>query len=179
MYYCETNFRKTNFFSPVSVEVDWAQLGSYCTPHTVAWGSSGGSFDWDLGWSWKIRGGHESMGLHLSVVFVALPYSLVLRLWGGGVSSILLELSEHHFHCILLVEKSQSQHSSKRKEIGLVCWGIWGIIGGHIWRWSPCLLLCPHCHLYLKGMLPIVDVSELPVKLFLHSTTSVPFLQSA
>lgn len=47
------------------------------------------AFGRDLGWSWKVQGGHQSPracphGLDPSVVSVVLPYSLVPGLWGGG-----------------------------------------------------------------------------------------------
>lgn len=124
--------------------------------------------------------GPRPRDLHPSVVCVVLPYSLLPGLCGGGSfrSFMVLEVSEHHVHCILLMEKSQSQPSSKRREKGHVCSGIRRIIGGHIWRLSPCLSLCPLCPLYLEGTLP-VHISESLMRLFLYSTISILFLQRA
>lgn len=152
MYFSETNyFIKLPFFFSlwVFVGLNWVVI----VLHVLLPGATQMAA---FGWSWKVRGGPQAPGprprdLHPSVVCVVLPYSLLPGFCGGGSfrSFMVFEVSEHHVHCILLVENSQSQSSSKRRKIGHVCSGIWRIIGGHIWRLSPSFSLCPLCSLYL------------------------------
>ena len=170
---CETS--NSNSFFSRSVWVDWAQLGSYSAPYAVRWVCSGSCFQ--LGtrlelvsprWEPTLRG-----HVHMALILQEFLLDFLTAQWLGSVkgeaarSLMVLEVSELHFRCILLVEAShRNSPDSKRKEIGLVCSGTGGIVGGRIWRLSPCLVtpstLLPVssrvCYLYF-------GISESPMKL--------------
>lgn len=178
IYCCETN--NSNSFFPTSLWVDWAQLGSYSAPCAVCWVCSGSCFQ--LGtwlelvnprWAPTLQG-----RVHMALILQEFLLDFRTAQWLGSAkgesarSLMVLEVSELHFRCILFVEAShKNSPDSKRKEIGLVCLGTGGIVGGHIWRLSPCLVT-------LSTLLPVSSrvcylyfgISESPMKLFLHST---------